>query len=117
MSLETALAENTAAINNLIAALGQTPVGATAPAPKKEKATPAKKAEAAPEVVALDYEKDVKPQLIPIVGKHGKDFLVGVLQEKFGIDHASKLKPHQLQDALDAVLAAAAAKEAEDDAL
>lgn len=108
MSLEAALAENTAAINNLIAALSNgapAPVK-DAPAPKKDKPAKAEKpVEKKAEAPTLDYQKDVAPVVIAFVEKHGKTKCFEILSEMAGriIGHARDLKPEEWQATIDAL--------------
>jgi len=122
MSLELAIAENTAALKELIAAITSRPgtlhtnaadfvanhnkpvaeetkvKADTAPETKAE----VKKTEAATQeqAAAVDYNKDVKPKLISLAQSKGKEALVSLLG-KYNVTKGDQLAA----DALPAVLA------------
>jgi hypothetical protein len=119
MSLEQALAENTAAMRDLIAvwskltanataidAKGSTDVAAagvpvnakgTGKAETKKADAPAPAPEKA-EAPALDYDKDVKPLIVKLGATADRETVMGVLA-KFKVSKGSELKPEQLADA------------------
>lgn len=128
MSIETLLADNTAAIRELIATLkAQAYVEASQPAttkPAPAKAEPKPKAETKPAptpvvedtpeahatpadpetLVSLD---EVKAAVLKLAATKGRDAAVGVLQS-FGAAKAPELKPEQYAPALDALTKAMA---------
>ena len=111
MSLEDAIAANTAAIRDLIAALAAKPVAEkaaagegenSAPPPAAEKPKRAKAEKPAPESVveapaaveppapAITYEDIRVPFLTNLVAKHGRDAGAALLEE-FGVGAGGKL--------------------------
>lgn len=121
MSLEQALADNTAAVKALHAHLAGAPaatplsakldkveakIAETAkPAPKTE---PKKTAAApAPKADAVDYEK-VRAAVLALCAAKGKPAGLAVLAE-FGVEKATELKAEQYAEALAALEAALAA--------
>ena len=123
MSIETLLADNTAAIRELIATLkAQAYVEASQPAttkPAQVKAEPKPKAAAkpAPEPVVEDTPEaaatpadpetlvsldEIKAAVLKLAATKGRDAAVAVLQS-FGAAKAPELKPEQYAPALDAL--------------
>lgn len=122
MSIETLLADNTAAIRELIATIkaqayaeASQPATKAAPAkaepkPKPEtKPTPAPAVEDTPEAAATPADPEtlvsldeVKAAVLKLAATKGRDAAVGVLQS-FGAAKAPELKPEQYAPALDAL--------------
>ena len=123
MSIETLLADNTAAIRELIATIkAQTYAEVSQPATTKvapAKAEPKPKAETkpAPESVVVDTPEahatpadpetlvsldEVKAAVLKLAATKGRDAAVAVLQS-FGVAKAPELKPEQYAPALDAL--------------
>lgn len=114
MSLEQALAANTAAVNALVVALTSGNIGAAAPvtvaaetpAPKAEKAATTKKTEKAastpaaePEAEAIPYET-VKTATLEFIKVKGRDAFTA-LAAQFGVGSAKDLKPEQYAEYLE----------------
>lgn len=116
MSLEEALAENTAALKALTAALakggatvGSVPAKAVAPAAKpavaakpaaKLVAKPAAKAAAEEEAEGITYEKDVRPLILEL-GKAGKRESIASVLANFGVEKGPELTEEQWEEARD----------------
>lgn len=114
MSLEAQIAELNANIKTLVNVLNSRVLNealptnelkkATTPAPEKtvEKTVPAAAPTAAPAAVdALDYEKDVKPKVLEVSSRKGRDACMAVLG-KFGLASAKAAKPEQYADIIKA---------------
>ena len=126
MSIEQALAENTAALRDLIARLTASPTAVVmtateflqdhnkgAPAPLVEEVkkpvvsqaaeTPAASSatvtESPSETAALDYTKDIKPILIKVSKDKGRDALIALLS-KFGVFKGDELPVAKLNAVL-----------------
>lgn len=111
MSLEAALAENTAAVRELaallkgarvtapIAAAPEKPQAAPTPAPEAKPAAAAPAAPAAPAEPQAEAKKiaygDVSAAVLKYVAKASKDAAVKVLREEFHVPNAKELKPEQ----------------------
>lgn len=107
MSLEQAVVENTAALNNVAALLANfgKPVlqgsGAAAPA-KPAKAAPAPAAVAAapaPQAATLDYETVVNPKILETVKKAGRETAIKILAEFKNADGKPAANGKQVQPA------------------
>ena len=108
MSLETAIAENTAAIRELIAKLSAGPAipqAASSPADTKVADAPkAEKAAKAPEAVEekpISYDT-VKQLITNLVAAKGKEIAVKTLAS-LGVSKGPELKPEQYKDAVAAL--------------
>lgn len=107
MALETEIKKLTAALEKNTAAIesmSQRPAPAApseeqpAESPPSSKGKPA--AATPPPADTLDYEKEVKPLLLKIGEKNGRDALVKFLDE-LGVKSATDLTPEQYQGAVD----------------
>lgn len=136
MSLELAIQQNTQALHALIEILARgampAPVAAaeaTAEAPREEPAPKAKKSKkadapvgepaataevpetpeagAAPSTPELSYEEHVKPAIISLSSKKGRDVVIELLSQ-FGVASGKELVPAQYAEVYEAVQAALA---------
>lgn len=105
MSIEAALAANTAALEKLTAAIQSrsnqaSEVEPAEPAPKRGRPSKAASDPAAPANVPTNVPtnvpsyKDVADVLVPLAESKGRDTLVGLLGE-FGVKSADQIKPEQ----------------------
>jgi len=106
MSLEANIAELNSNFKTLIGLLSAgyiqqnaapAPVKTSAPAPTTPAPTTSAKTEAPAATTGLDYEKDVKPKVLEVSSKKGRDACMAVLS-KFGLASAKAAKPEQYAD-------------------
>lgn len=116
MSLEQALAENTAALQALTAALAKGGAAAAAPAaaPAAEKPPKGKKEAAAPAAPSID-RSTVNAALEEVKNKHGVEAAKKVIKEAGGVDKRADIPDDKLQAVYDAAKKAAEGGGEDDD--